>query len=79
MLHIRGVRTTLEEWQSQSHHYEGNDMNTARIAELEALITRGLELRKRGYQIKIGRQFIMAINSDLRSWNKELAQLQEAK
>ena len=49
--------------------------NIERIRELEGYIARGLELRKRGYQIRIGKQLISNINSDLFTWGKELAQL----
>lgn len=65
-------------WETHPTTNKGNEMQN-RIEELEGYIARALELRKRGYQINIGRQFIWNINSDLRTWQTELAQLKAGK
>lgn len=48
---------------------------TTRIQELEELLAKAYSLRTRGNNIRINRQFILAINSNIREWSQELADL----
>jgi hypothetical protein len=52
-------------------------MNTDRIEELEQMLSKAYELRTMANNLKVNRQFVFAINSDIREWKLELINLRE--
>ena len=52
-------------------------MNTDRIAELEAMLSKAYAMRTQANNLKVNRQLVFAINANIREWNLELATLRQ--
>lgn len=52
-------------------------MTTARIEELEALLSKAYALRTQANQLKVNRQLVFSINANIREWKLELITLRE--
>jgi len=50
---------------------------TTRIEELEQLLAKAYSLRTQANNLKVNRQFVFAINADIREWKLELITLRE--
>ena len=50
---------------------------TERIEELEQMLSKAYELRTKANNLKVNRQLVFAINSDIREFKLELINLRE--